>query len=118
MFLIDTSAWIRHLKGLDTPLSNMLEANEVLIHPFVVGELACGALKARKQVLELLEALPSVLTVDHKEVLTMLDAHKIYASGIGWVDAHLLASCLINRCQLLTYDKALSKISKKLGVSE
>jgi len=117
MYLVDSSAWIAHLKGSTTPLSKLLTDNEVLVHPFIVGELSCGTLKNREEFLSLMSSLPSTLIADHQEVLILIKERKLYGSGIGWIDAHLLVSCLLTNAKILTYDKALSRAAKKLKIN-
>ena len=98
MILVDTSVWIDHLRRGNERLKSLLHDDQVLCHPFVIGELACGNLHNRNEVLYLLEALPGVPVADHTEVLHLIDAHRLYGQGLGWIDAHLLASALLTGC--------------------
>ena len=96
--LVDTSVWIDHFRRRNARLSDLLEAAQVWIHPFVIGELACGNVSRRAEVIGLLEALPSVPLVDHEEVLDFIAPQRLHGRALGWVDTHLLASArLANR---------------------
>ncbi|MES2607058.1 MAG: type II toxin-antitoxin system VapC family toxin, partial [Pseudomonadota bacterium] len=92
MMLVDTSIWIDHLNGQDASLSWYLEEGLVLVHPFVVGELACGNLKNRAQILGWLQDLPALPAATDREVLYFLEKQHLMGTGIGYLDAHLLAA--------------------------
>ncbi len=109
MLLVDTSVWIDHFRQHDARLAAALELGEVLTHPFVIGELACGGLKHRAQVLNHLRRLPSAMTAEHDEVLHLLDVHKLAGTGLGWMDAHILASARISGAILWSHDVALQR---------
>jgi hypothetical protein len=117
MILADTSVWIDHFRRRNSKVADLLENGEVLIHPFVVGELACGNLKNRKEILDLLQELPAATVAEQSEVLTLIDSQKLHGKGIGWIDAHLVASALLSGAKLLTHDKALGKTASELGVA-
>ena len=89
---------------------------EVATHPFVIGELSCSSPKNRKAILELLAELPRVTVAEHEEVLELIESRKLMGNGIGWMDAHLLASSLISGTPLWTADKKLRSVSAALGV--
>ena len=114
--LVDTSVWIDHLRRGNTTLAALLERGEVLCHPFVIGELACGILRNRAEILSLLEALPQAALADHAEVLGFLEKHGLPGEGIGWIDAHLLASARLARAALWTYDRALASAAARAKV--
>ena len=114
--LVDTSVWIDHLRSADTELATRLERGEVWCHPFVVGELACGNLANRREIVRLLQALPRAEVAEHREVLAFLEAHDLAGSGIGWLDAHLLASARLTRLALWTLDKPLDAVARGLGL--
>ncbi|MCL7972861.1 MAG: PIN domain-containing protein [marine benthic group bacterium] len=116
MMLVDTSVWVDHLRRGNRDLTSRLEADLVWCHPFVVGELACGRLSDRERVLELLEALPCSPVADHAEVLTFIDRWDLAGSGIGWVDAHLLASAMLGRIGIWTLDRNLDDVARRLGI--
>lgn len=109
MLLVDTSVWIDHFRQHDARLGDALEAGEVLTHPFVIGELACGNFKRREAVIGLLEQLPSATAAEHEEVLQLVESERLHGTGIGWMDAHLLASALLSGSELWTKDAALQR---------
>jgi predicted nucleic acid-binding protein len=117
VILVDTSVWVEHLRRGSARLAAALDAAEVAVHPFVVGELACGRLRNRHEILALLAALPSVPIAEHREVLAFLEAHDLPGSGIGWVDAHLLASATLVRTPLWTLDRPMASAARALDVA-
>lgn len=116
MILVDTSVWIEHLRAGNDRLRGLLLDEQVLCHPFVIGELACGTLQKRSEILSMLKALPEARLLGHQEVLSFLDTRRLYARGIGWVDAHLLGSALLTGCMLWTFDKPLRKTAAALDI--
>ena len=116
MTLADSSVWVDHLRKGSGALSALLEEGQVLCHPFVIGELACGNMKSRNQILALLTALPSATVAAHDEALRFLSQHKLHGKGLGWVDVHLLASSLLTGCSLWTRDKALVAAARALKI--
>ena len=116
MVLVDTAIWVSHLKEGDAGLKSLLEDGEVLCHPFIIGELACGNLKNRAEILSLLEALPQAKSVGHDEVMEFIEIHNLAGTGLGYVDVHLLASALLSRSPLWTTDRSLSAAAEKLGI--
>ena len=116
MILVDTSVWVDHLRRGDAALAALLEASEVAAHPFVIGELACGSLRPRSGVVQLLGELPSATAASHDEVMQFITARRLFGRGIGYVDAHLLASAAIDGLLLWTRDKALGVASGRLGL--
>ena len=117
MILVDTSVWIDHLRAADPELTGLLLEEQVLCHPFVVGELACGALKRRSEILALLRSLPHAPVVDQEEVLMFIEAHALMGSGLGWIDAHLLSSVYLGGDRLRTKDQRLAGAARRLGVA-
>lgn len=113
--LVDTSVWVDHLRRGNRLLGSLLHRAEVWCHPFVIGELACGRLRDRREVLLLLGALPRVRQADHEEVLAFVASHGLDGSGIGWIDAHLLASAALTGVPLWTLDRRLTGIARALG---
>ena len=114
MMLPDSSIWIDHFRHGNTSLVELLENNQVLCHPFIVGELACGHLSSRESTIVLLQTLPEAPMMHHEEVLVLVERHRLMASGIGWLDAHLLGSALLAGAKLWTFDQALAKAVAKL----
>ncbi|MCM3881176.1 MAG: type II toxin-antitoxin system VapC family toxin [Vicinamibacterales bacterium] len=116
MTLADTSVWIDHFRRRSPQLTALLERDEVLCHPFIVGELACGSLKTRPLTLRLLQTLPTVPMAAHEEVLVLVERHRLMGTGIGWLDAHLLGSTLLAGTKLWTRDEPLARAAATLGV--
>jgi len=114
--LVDTSVWVDHLAKGNPSLVGLLETGEVETHPIVVGELALGRLRWREKILGLLKALPAVPEAEHAEVMGLVEDRGLAGSGLGWVDAHLLASALIGGTRLWTLDRALAAAADRLGV--
>lgn len=117
MILVDTSVWIDHLRSGNRRLQSLLVDAEVLIHPFVIGELACGALHNRDEVLRLLRALPEANAAEHGEVMSFLERERLYGRGIGWIDAHLLAAARLSDAPLWTLDRRLSRVAAAMKIS-
>ena len=115
MILVDTSVWVDHLRRGDAQLVDLLESNTVIMHPFVVGEIACGSLADRALTLDLLLNLPAALVAEPDEVLVYLDQHSLHGRGIGYIDVHLLASAAISGAKLWTRDKRLRLAARELG---
>jgi hypothetical protein len=117
MVLVDTSIWIDHFNQADPRLMQLLETGQVLMHPFIIGELACGNLKPRDEILNLLSVLPAARMASHDEVLYFLEANHFYSKGIGWVDSHLLASTALERtASIWTRDKRLDGLAQSIGL--
>jgi predicted nucleic acid-binding protein len=114
--LVDTSVWIDHLRNDRADLRAHLEAGTVVCHPFILGELACGNIRKRDEVLSLLAALSQVAVADHDEVMQLLDTHQLMGRGLGWIDAHLLASARLSGESLWTLDGPLKRAARSLGV--
>jgi predicted nucleic acid-binding protein len=118
VILVDTSVWVEHLRSGNATLASGLEAGGVLAHPFVIGELACGTLRNRREVLELLGRLPSAPMATNAEALEFLEQRALMGRGIGFVDVHLLASAaLAAPARLWTRDRRLATIAVDLGLA-
>jgi hypothetical protein len=117
VILVDTSVWIDHLRRGNARLAAHLQKADVACHPFVVGELACGRLTRRREILGLLAALPSVPIAEHREVLGFLEARDLPGSGIGWVDAHLLASASLAGTAFWTLDRRMTMVARSLDLA-
>lgn len=117
MVLVDTSIWIDHLRSGNKKLSILLQDGDVMIHPFIIGELACGNLKNRTEIISLLHALPPINKADDDEVLFFIEKHKLMGLGIGLIDCHLLASCKLGKAKLFTQDKRLHTAAENLALS-
>lgn len=116
MILVDTSVWIDHLRTGNRRLSSLLHQEKVLTHLFVIGELTCGSLRNRSEILTLLRVLPEAQVAEHEEVLGFVDRERLYGRGIGWIDVHLLASARLSSARLWTMDRQLSKVASALNV--
>ena len=117
MTLVDTSVWIDYFRNGNVVLEQLLLDAEVLIHPFVVGELALGRIRNRAEVMELLSNLPGVEVAEHREVIQLVQSRDLAGSGIGWIDAHLAAAAMIARARLLTFDRDLFRTAQNLGIT-
>ena len=117
MILADTSVWIAHFRNGSDDLERALENGEVLCHPHVVGELACGHLSNRATILELLQALPLASSATDDEVLACIERNRLHGTGLGYTDAHLLASALLTPTCLWTLDSTLGREAKRLRVA-
>ncbi len=117
MVLVDTSVWIDHFKSNNLDLRNLLKEEQVLTHPFVIGEIACGGHRQRSEILTLLPLLPPSNLASDAEVLALLEDYELYGKGIGWIDAHLLSASLLSRARLWTLDKKLARLARALGAS-
>lgn len=118
MILADTSVWVDHLRQGDPTLASLLDAGSVLMHPFVLGEIALGTLRQRALVLGALGDLPRAVAATDAEVLGFIDARSLPGRGIGYVDAHLLASLrLTPGTALWTRDKRLASVAAAMGLA-
>jgi len=117
MILVDTSIWIDHLRSGNLLLTSLLETGLVYSHPVVVGELACGSLANRNEILSLLQALPQLPVASIDETLFFIDQQRLMGRGIGYIDTHLLASSAIHVVRLWTRDKRLRSIADHMGLS-
>lgn len=117
MILVDTSVWIDHLRHGDSALANLLNAGEVVMHPFVIGELALGNLRQRDVILDTLNNMPRAKIATNEEALAFINQSKLYGLGIGYIDAHLLASVRLTPATLIwTLDKRLRAAADLLGL--
>ena len=117
MILVDTSVWVNHFRRRDPALPKLLLEGLVGVHPFVTGELACGSLQDPAGTLLLLRRLPQTPIATEAEVHHLLDSHKLWGTGLGWIDLHLLAAALISGWSLWTADIAMSRAAAKLGIA-
>ena len=117
MILVDTSVWVEHLRHGLPRLATLLQEGEVMIHPWVIGELACGNLRNRRQVLELLLGLPMATVASDTEVLLLIERELLMGRGIGCIDAHLLASGRLSHCRLWTQDRRLAAVALEQGLT-
>lgn len=116
MILADTSVWIAHFRQGHPELMKRLEEGEVTCHPFIVGELACGNLKNRREILFRLRDLPQAVQADDVEVLRFIEDRRMMGKGLGYIDMHLLASALLSNTPLWTLDQKLQEAARELGI--
>ena len=118
MILVDTSVWVDHLRRGHEALAGLLEAGNVLAHPFVIGELALGNIPRRDLVLRALHDLPQASVATDREVLHLVDQHLLFDLGVGYIDAHLLAAVLLTSdAGLWTRDRRLERAADRLGLT-
>lgn len=118
MILADTSVWVDHLRLGDRRLAGLLETGQVLVHPFVIGELSLGNLRRRAVVLGALRDLPTVVAASDAEVMRFIEHHGLPGLGVGYVDAHLLAAVrLTPGASLWTHDRRLAMVAQRLELA-
>jgi len=118
VILVDTSVWVDHLRAGDAGLRTLLETGLAVTHPFVIGELALGAMRQRRVVLEALAALTAAAVATDAEVLHLIEQHALAGRGIGYMDAHLLAAVRLTGGTLLwTRDRRLHAVAEELGLA-
>ncbi len=116
MVLVDTSVWVEHFRHGNIGLETLLNDGQVICHPFIVGELACGNLKNRAQILSLLTTLPTAHLAEHEEVMHFIEKYRLMGKGLGYIDAHLLSSAMLTNVSLWTLDKSLDRVSAARGI--
>jgi predicted nucleic acid-binding protein len=115
VILVDTSVWVDFLRVRDPAMVSLLETNQVCSHDFVIGELACGNLRNRTQILGLLQSLPRLAAAAEEEALFLIENRHLMGRGIGYIDVHLLAATTLGGARLWTKDKALRAIAEETG---
>src|SRR3990172_2433792 len=105
MVLVDTSIWVLHLQKGHVKLERLLNDGDVVCHPFIVGELACGNLRNRLEILSLLQALPMATQAEHEEIMQFIESNKLMGKGLGYIDVHLIASAVLTGVPIWTLDK-------------
>lgn len=116
MVLVDTSVWVSHLRDGNNELASLLNEGRVLCHPFIIGELACGNLQDRAMILSFLQWLPMSIEAEHEEVLYFIENNRLMGKGIGYVDAHLIASAVLTDIPIWTLDKKLAQVADDLQI--
>ena len=118
--LVDTSVWIRFLSNrapYAAELDHLLSRDEVSGHDFVYGELLIGDKGKRKQLLASYEQVHQAPIMTHSEIVVFVRERRLHGRGIGWIDAHLLASALVGRLQLWTADPRLAMLAAEFGIA-
>ena len=116
MILVDSSVWINHFRRAEPRLEALLIHEFVSLHPFVLGELACGNLHKRTETIARLGQLPAAVVAPEPQVRHLLESRRFWGSGLGWIDLHLLASAVIEKSKLWTTDRAVAAAANQLGV--
>lgn len=114
--LVDTSVWVQHFREGSPKLADLLKDGCVLCHPFIIGELACGEINNRKEVLLLLSRLPEAVQAEHKEVLQFIEKKKLMSQGLGYVDVQLLAAAALSDALIWSTNKKLNAAAQKLKI--
>jgi hypothetical protein len=118
MILVDSSVWIDHFRGKENSLRVHLEREEVLMHPFVMGEIACGNLKNRNYVLAMMANLPSAVTATDREALEFIEQRSLYGRGLGYIDIHLLAATALTPDALMwSLDSRLQRVAEEMEMA-
>ncbi len=117
MILADTNIWIDHLRKSEPDLVHLLEDDQILMHPWVRGELALGSIKDRVNFIDYLFWLPVLRPASDPEVMDCIGRFQLHGRGIGWVDSALLAACVAWPCRIWTRDKRLAEIAGELGIA-
>ena len=116
--LVDTSVWVEFIRAGNAQLFELLQKGQVLMHDMVIGEIACGSAPSRKERLQAMNNLPKIVMAEHSEVLGFIDKHQLFGCGVGYVDNHLLAACILQAdCALWSRDKRLRAAAERLGVA-
>jgi predicted nucleic acid-binding protein len=117
MVLVDTSVWVLHFRTGNKEFTGLLHEGNVLCHPFIIGELACGNLKDRPVILSYLKLLPMSIEADPEEVLSFIESNHLMGQGIGYVDVHLVTSAVFTGVLLWTLDKKLAQMADNLHIN-
>jgi predicted nucleic acid-binding protein len=114
--LVDTSVWIEHFRNTVPELTELLDSESVLTHSSVIGEIALGSIRNRREILESLHDLPGALEASPEEVMRLVEEHRLFGRGLSLIGAQVLASALLSDVAILTRDQALQAAMKTLGV--
>jgi predicted nucleic acid-binding protein len=118
LILVDTSVWIDHLRNNNGPLAELLDAGRVLVHPFIIGEIALGQMRQRKAILAALLDLPRAQVATEEEAMRFIERHALYGRGVGYIDVHLLASVRLTAgAAFWTTDRRLHAVADALGLA-
>jgi len=118
VILVDSSIWIDHFRSRDDALFDLLSRGRILVHPFVTGEIALGHVRNRALIVRDLRKQKQAVIASDDEVLQFIEREKLFGTGIGYVDAHLLASVrLTAEATLWTRDKRLHDVARRLNLA-
>ena len=115
--LVDTSIWVNHFRSSISHLQSLLDNTEVVCHPLIIGELACGNLRSGDEILALLSSLPMAPEVEYEEALQFIELNRLMGKGIGFIDVMLLASSRLADLPIWTNDKRLKEVAQALRIS-
>jgi predicted nucleic acid-binding protein len=116
MVLVDTSVWVSHLRYGNCHLKKLLNNEDVMCHPFIIGELACGNIENRDEILLLLHSLPTAVSVEQGEVHRFINDHRLMGRGLGLIDVHLMISAILSDVYFWTLDKKLRLVSFEFNI--
>lgn len=116
MVLVDTSVWVNHLREGNERLVMLLMKGEVMCHPFIIGELACGNIRNRQEILSLLQLLPAATQATHEEIMDFIEFNRLMGKGLGYVDIHLSASARLTGVPVWTLDNKLNETTEELDI--
>jgi predicted nucleic acid-binding protein len=117
MVLVDTSVWVSHFREGNSQLASLLNRGEVMCHPIIIGEISCGTFRNRKEILSLLQLLPSAIQARHEEVIGFIETFQLMGKGLGYIDMHLAASARLTGIPIWTFDTKLHKATQELGIA-
>ena len=117
MILVDASVWIEHLRHRDAVLAHLIEEDAILMHPYTIAEIGLGSLADRDQLIEQLESLPVAPVASHNEVMALIGLNRLYGTGVGYVDCHLLTTALLIGGRVWTRDKRLMREAERLRIA-
>ena len=118
MILVDTSVWVDHLRNGNAQLVRLLDAGHVLVHPFIIGEVALGQIRQREMILTALADLPRTQVATEEEAMYFIERHALHGRGVGYIDVHLLAAVRLTAgAALWTVDKRLHAAADSLGLA-
>jgi predicted nucleic acid-binding protein len=115
VILADTSVWINYFRAGDQAFAERVSRRQIAMHPFVLGELACGTLPSRARTIADMRTLPMIKVASDDEVMHVIEARRLHGTGLGWTDVHLLASALLAGVRLATKDRALAASARAVG---
>ncbi len=116
MVLVDTSVWVSHLRSGNSRLQKLLEDGRVAIHPFIIGELACGNISNRTEIISLMQSLPMLDVIEQEELLLFIEHNRMMGIGLGFVDVHLVAAAMLAGIPLWSQDKKLRRACSRLNI--
>jgi hypothetical protein len=118
VIVVDTSIWVDHFRRRDPELMALIGSGEVVLHPYVLGELLLGGFPTKGEAAEQMQILLNPPVASASEAAAFIAWAKLAGTGVGYVDAHLLISAkLMSTGRVLTRDKRLQRQAKRLGLA-